>query len=77
MEHAVLNVVVWDWFRVGLDLPTIEVRYEHLSVDAEAYVGGRALPTVFNFIANILEVIESDILMFSYLFFNNFLLDFV
>ncbi|KAG6389523.1 hypothetical protein SASPL_150993 [Salvia splendens] len=41
--------------RVGLDLPTIEVRYEHLSVDAEAYVGGRALPTVFNFIANILE----------------------
>nr|QVT92295.1 ABC transporter [Salvia miltiorrhiza] len=41
--------------RVGLDLPTIEVRYEHLSVDAEAYVGGRALPTVFNFIVNILE----------------------
>ncbi|KAG6409649.1 hypothetical protein SASPL_127690 [Salvia splendens] len=41
--------------RVGLDLPTIEVRYEHLSIDADAYVGGRALPTVFNFIANILE----------------------
>ncbi|KAG6387940.1 hypothetical protein SASPL_153136 [Salvia splendens] len=41
--------------RVGLDLPTIEVRYEHLSIDAEAYVGGRALPTVFNFIVNILE----------------------
>ncbi|KAH6757589.1 hypothetical protein C2S51_038737 [Perilla frutescens var. frutescens] len=41
--------------RVGLDLPTIEVRYEHLCIDAEAYVGGRALPTVFNFIVNILE----------------------
>ncbi|XP_057960203.1 pleiotropic drug resistance protein 1-like [Malania oleifera] len=41
--------------RVGLDLPTIEVRFEHLSVDAAAYVGGRALPTVFNFSVNMLE----------------------
>ncbi|KAG8375490.1 hypothetical protein BUALT_Bualt10G0105300 [Buddleja alternifolia] len=41
--------------RVGLDLPTIEVRFEHLNVDADAYVGGRALPTVSNFIVNILE----------------------
>lgn len=51
-------ICFWGWFRVGLDLPTIEVRYEHLSVDAEAYVGGRALPTVFNFMVNILEVIQ-------------------
>ncbi|KZV20014.1 pleiotropic drug resistance protein 1-like [Dorcoceras hygrometricum] len=41
--------------RVGLDLPTIEVRFEHLNIDAEAYVGSRALPTVFNFTVNILE----------------------
>uniref|UniRef100_A0A6N2NJZ0 ABC transporter domain-containing protein n=1 Tax=Salix viminalis TaxID=40686 RepID=A0A6N2NJZ0_SALVM len=41
--------------RVGLDLPTIEVRFEHLSIEAEAYVGGRALPTIFNFSANMLE----------------------
>ncbi|KAL1831046.1 hypothetical protein ACET3Z_000697 [Daucus carota] len=41
--------------RVGLEIPAIEVRFEHLSVDAEAYVGGRALPTIFNFSANILE----------------------
>nr|XP_011459223.1 PREDICTED: pleiotropic drug resistance protein 1-like [Fragaria vesca subsp. vesca] len=41
--------------RVGLEFPTIEVRFEHLSVEAEAYVGGRALPTIFNFSANILE----------------------
>lgn len=41
--------------RVGLKLPTIEVRFEHLNVDAEVYVGGRALPTVFNFLVNILE----------------------
>ncbi|KAK3438213.1 hypothetical protein EUGRSUZ_C02835 [Eucalyptus grandis] len=41
--------------RVGLDFPTIEVRFEHLNVEAEAYVGSRALPTIFNFTANILE----------------------
>ncbi|XP_059642943.1 pleiotropic drug resistance protein 1-like isoform X3 [Cornus florida] len=41
--------------RVGLDLPTIEVRFENLKVDAEAYAGSRALPSFVNFIANILE----------------------
>lgn len=47
----------WFWkHRVGLDIPTIEVRFEHLSIEAEAYVGGRALPTIFNFSANMLEV---------------------
>ena len=44
------------FLRVGIDLPTIEVRFEHLNVDAEAYVGSRALPTIFNFTKNILEV---------------------
>lgn len=43
-------------FRVGLDIPTIEVRFEHLNVEAEAYIGSRALPTVFNSCANMLEV---------------------
>ncbi|KAK9232152.1 hypothetical protein WN943_022395 [Citrus x changshan-huyou] len=41
--------------RVGISLPTIEVRFEHLNVEAEAYVGSRALPTFFNFCANIIE----------------------
>ncbi|KAF5936342.1 hypothetical protein HYC85_027471 [Camellia sinensis] len=41
--------------RVGIDLPTIEVRFEHLNVDAEAYVGGRALPTILNFSINLFE----------------------
>ncbi|KAL3840932.1 hypothetical protein ACJIZ3_025523 [Penstemon smallii] len=42
--------------RVGIDLPTIEVRFEHVNVGAEAYIGSRALPTFLNFIINILEV---------------------
>ncbi|CAB4272708.1 unnamed protein product [Prunus armeniaca] len=41
--------------RVGIGLPTIEVRYEHLNVEAEAFVGSRALPTLFNFIVNMFE----------------------
>ncbi|CAA2982116.1 Pleiotropic drug resistance 1 [Olea europaea subsp. europaea] len=41
--------------RVGIDLPTIEVRFEHLNIGAEVYVGSRALPTFFNFFADVLE----------------------
>ncbi|WCJ30203.1 ABC transporter G family member 36 [Euphorbia peplus] len=41
--------------KVGIRLPTIEVRFEHLNVEAEAYVGSRALPSLFNFSVNIFE----------------------
>ncbi|KAJ7962916.1 Pleiotropic drug resistance ABC transporter [Quillaja saponaria] len=42
--------------RVGIDMPTIEVRYEHLNVEAEAHVGSRALPTFINFSVGIFEI---------------------
>ncbi|KAG0577501.1 hypothetical protein M758_5G154100 [Ceratodon purpureus] len=41
--------------RVGIKLPTIEVRYEKLSVDATCFVGERALPTLKNATLNFLE----------------------
>uniref|UniRef100_A0A7N0RH17 ABC transporter domain-containing protein n=1 Tax=Kalanchoe fedtschenkoi TaxID=63787 RepID=A0A7N0RH17_KALFE len=41
--------------RVGIENPTIEVRFEHLTIEAEAYVGSRALPSFINFIADIVE----------------------
>ncbi|CAA0839121.1 ABC transporter G family member 40 [Striga hermonthica] len=41
--------------RVGIQLPTIEVRFEHLNIGAEAYVGSRSLPTFFNFTINIFQ----------------------
>uniref|UniRef100_A0ACD5XRJ1 Uncharacterized protein n=1 Tax=Avena sativa TaxID=4498 RepID=A0ACD5XRJ1_AVESA len=41
--------------RVRVALPTIEVRYKDLEVEAEAYVGSRGLPTIFNTYANVLE----------------------
>ncbi|XP_074572219.1 ABC transporter G family member 39-like [Curcuma longa] len=45
--------------RVGIDNPTIEVRFEHLNVEAEAYVGNRGVPTFFNFFYNkIMDVLS-------------------
>ncbi|KAL6271321.1 hypothetical protein ACE6H2_028232 [Prunus campanulata] len=41
--------------RVGISFPTIEVRFEHLNISAEAYVGSRALPTVLNYCVNLVE----------------------
>ncbi|XP_073141601.1 pleiotropic drug resistance protein 1-like [Henckelia pumila] len=40
---------------VGIELPTIEVRFEHLNVETEAHVGSRALPSFVNFFTNIFE----------------------
>ncbi|XP_042500566.1 pleiotropic drug resistance protein 2-like [Macadamia integrifolia] len=34
--------------RVEIEIPKIEVRFEHLSVEGDAYVGSRALPTLPN-----------------------------
>ncbi|XP_065882173.1 pleiotropic drug resistance protein 2-like [Euphorbia lathyris] len=43
--------------RVGIEIPKIEVRFEHVSVEGDAYVGTRALPTLVNASLNtILEV---------------------
>ena len=42
--------------RVGIDIPSIEVRYEHLNIDAEAFSASRALPTFVNFHKNLFEV---------------------
>ncbi|KAM7275292.1 hypothetical protein ACFE04_017158 [Oxalis oulophora] len=45
---------------VSLDLPTIEVRFENLFVEGEAYVGKRALPTIVNSIFNVLELLRRE-----------------
>ncbi|CAM6049792.1 unnamed protein product [Sphagnum compactum] len=41
--------------RVGMELPKVEVRFQHLSVNADVYFGARALPTLFNFARNAFE----------------------
>ncbi|KAG0492944.1 hypothetical protein HPP92_006342 [Vanilla planifolia] len=46
--------------RVGIDNPTIEVRFDHLNIDAEVYVGNRGVPTFPNFFVNkITEILSA------------------
>lgn len=54
--------------RVGIDLPTIEVRFDHLKVEAEVHVGGRALPTFVNFMSNFVDVIMPLFFLLLYIF---------
>ncbi|KMT06316.1 hypothetical protein BVRB_7g159990 [Beta vulgaris subsp. vulgaris] len=43
--------------KVGIEIPKIEVRYEHLFVEGNVHVGSRALPTLLNSTMNSLEAI--------------------
>jgi hypothetical protein len=42
--------------RVGIQVPTLEIRYENVTVDAKCVVGDRALPTLQNATINTLVV---------------------
>lgn len=39
-----------------MDVPSVEVRADGLSVDSSVYVGGRATPTLINAYRNFIEV---------------------
>ncbi|KAL3720970.1 hypothetical protein ACJRO7_005737 [Eucalyptus globulus] len=41
--------------KVGIQLPKVEVRFEHLNVEADCYIGSRALPTLANVALNMAE----------------------
>ncbi|KAL3528696.1 hypothetical protein ACH5RR_008018 [Cinchona calisaya] len=41
--------------KVGIALPTVEVRFENVTIEAECHVGHRALPTLPNAMRNIFE----------------------
>ncbi|CAL4975335.1 unnamed protein product [Urochloa decumbens] len=41
--------------RVGLDMPTIEVRFQNLEAEAEVRVGSSGLPTLLNSVVNTVE----------------------
>ncbi|VVA97859.1 unnamed protein product [Arabis nemorensis] len=41
--------------RVGIKLPTVEVRFENLTIEANCHIGKRALPTLPNVALNIAE----------------------
>ncbi|KAL0401568.1 UNVERIFIED_CONTAM: Pleiotropic drug resistance protein 2 [Sesamum latifolium] len=50
--------------RVGISVPQCEVRFEHLSVEGEAFAGNRALPTLFNSTVNALEGVLGSLRLF-------------
>ncbi|CAL4948795.1 unnamed protein product [Urochloa decumbens] len=50
--------------RVGIDYPTIEVRYENLEVEAMVHVGDRGLPTLINSVTNTIEAIGNALHIF-------------
>ncbi|KAH6796479.1 pleiotropic drug resistance 6 [Perilla frutescens var. hirtella] len=41
--------------RVGIEMPKIEIRYEHLAVEGDVHFGSRALPTLINTAINSIE----------------------
>ncbi|KAK7277246.1 hypothetical protein RIF29_18397 [Crotalaria pallida] len=41
--------------RAGIEIPKIEVRFEHLCIEGDAYIGTRALPTLLNATLNTVE----------------------
>ncbi|PHU00219.1 hypothetical protein BC332_30006 [Capsicum chinense] len=42
--------------RVGIETSKVEVRFEHLCIDEDAFVGSRALPTLWNAAINFVEI---------------------
>ena len=61
LELNGIHTLVYLCDRVGIELPKIEVRFEHLKVVANVHVGSRALPTLINFTTDLLEVIYNTI----------------
>ncbi|XP_075636399.1 pleiotropic drug resistance protein 2-like isoform X2 [Castanea sativa] len=43
--------------RVGIEIPKIQLRYEHLSVEGDVYIGKRAIPSLINVAMNVIESI--------------------
>ncbi|XP_004291542.1 PREDICTED: pleiotropic drug resistance protein 2-like [Fragaria vesca subsp. vesca] len=41
--------------RVGIDIPRVEVRFQNLKIEGDAFVGTRALPTLWNSTLNAIE----------------------
>ncbi|KAJ4825747.1 hypothetical protein Tsubulata_042317 [Turnera subulata] len=53
--HKVFKVAEEDNGMVGIQLPTVEVRFADLNVEADCLVGSRALPTLLNVVLDIAE----------------------
>ena len=54
---------------MGIEIPKIQLRYEHLSVEGDVYVGKRAIPSLLNVAMNVIEVFFFLIMIYLFIFF--------
>ncbi|KAM7522073.1 hypothetical protein LguiA_011975 [Lonicera macranthoides] len=50
--------------RAGIEIPSVEVRFENLNISAKVQIGSRALPTLLNFARNAIESIFTSLKIF-------------
>jgi hypothetical protein len=56
LRFVFLRLICYDFHRVRLEFPKIEVRVQNVTVESFVHVGSRALPTIPNFVFNMTEV---------------------
>lgn len=44
-------------YRVGITLPTVEVRFKNLTMKANCFVGNRSIPTLTNTLRNLTDTV--------------------
>ncbi|XP_027337469.1 ABC transporter G family member 31-like [Abrus precatorius] len=54
-NYKLLSAIKERFNRVGLEVPSIEVRYKNLTVGADVQLGSRALPTLLNYMRDSFE----------------------
>ncbi|WVY92651.1 hypothetical protein V8G54_031739 [Vigna mungo] len=54
-NYKLLSAIKERFNKVGLDVPSIEVRYRNLTIGADVQIGSRALPTLINHTRDVFE----------------------
>ncbi|XP_020221803.1 ABC transporter G family member 31 [Cajanus cajan] len=54
-NYKLLSAIKERFNKVGLEVPSIEVRYKNLTIEADVQIGSRALPTLINYTRDALE----------------------
>ncbi|KAG2673155.1 hypothetical protein I3760_13G076600 [Carya illinoinensis] len=63
-NYKLLSAIKERLDRVGLEVPTVEVRYENLKIEANVQTGSRALPTLVNASRDVIERILTSLRIF-------------
>jgi hypothetical protein len=67
--HVLLHTETFLLFRVGLEFPSVEVRFQNLSIEAECeVVHGKPIPTIWNTLNHVIVVSIFFVYLFFYVF---------